>query len=247
MRADPFIQLRLLDLQDLDSQLQRLAARRRSLPAAAVLAAADADIARLSSDLVGHETQAADHARAAGKIDNDIEQVRNRAARDQQRLDSGAVSAVKELENLQSEIASLGRRQAVLEDEELELLELREQSETAAAEVRAELEQVRARRSEAQAEFDRDLAAIDADAGRLSAQRAELAPQLPTDLVTLYERLRADRAGVGAAPLLRRRCEGCHLELAGNELTDVRAAAPDEVLRHEDCGRILVRTADSGL
>jgi len=213
----------------------------------AVIAAAEADITRLAGDLVGHETEAADHARAAGKIDNDIGLVRGRAARDQQRLDSGAVSAAKELENLQSEIASLARRQGVLEDEELELLELREQAETAAAAVRAELEAAHARRAAGQAELDSDLAAIDSEVASLTTQRVELAPTLPTDLVALYDRVRAANAGVGAAPLLRRRCEGCHLELAGNDLIAVREAPSDEVIRHEDCGRILVRTADSGL
>ncbi len=32
-----------------------------------------------------------------------------------------------------------------------------------------------------------------------------------------------------------------------NEKSEFRAAPPDEVLRHEECGRILVRTAESGL
>ena len=54
-------------------------------------------------------------------------------------------------------------------------------------------------------------------------------------------------SGVGAAALLRRRCQGCHLELSGADLMAVREAADDEVLRCEECGRILVRTDDSGL
>ena len=43
------------------------------------------------------------------------------------------------------------------------------------------------------------------------------------------------------------RCGGCHLDLMNNEKSAIRSAASDEVLRHEECGRIMVRTAESGL
>ena len=43
------------------------------------------------------------------------------------------------------------------------------------------------------------------------------------------------------------RCEGCRLELSGSERSRVKAAAPDEVIRCEECRRILVRTNESGL
>ena len=41
--------------------------------------------------------------------------------------------------------------------------------------------------------------------------------------------------------------KGCRIELYGNELSAVRNADPHEVVRCENCGRILVRTAESGL
>ena len=45
------------------------------------------------------------------------------------------------------------------------------------------------------------------------------------------------------------RVSGSHwrLELSGVDRAAVRAAAPDEVIRCEECRRILVRTAESGL
>ena len=60
----------------------------------------------------------------------------------------------------------------------------------------------------------------------------------------------AGRAGddaVGAARLYQRKCEGCHIELNITEINEVRTAAKDEVLRCENCHRILVRTSESGL
>lgn len=246
MNADPDAQLRLLDLQALDTTLSRLALRRRTLPALETIAAAEEEIGRLSGSLVGFETEVADQGRAAAKLETEIEQVRARSDRDQQRLDTGAVPAAQ-LESLQHEIASLARRQSSLEDDELEILEAKERAEAGVVETRARIAEADARRVAAEAERDRQFAEIDAESAETTSRRGALAAGLPDDLLRLYERLRADHAGVGAAALLRRRCEGCHLELAGNELTEFRDAPPQEVLRHEDCGRILVRTGESGL
>jgi predicted nucleic acid-binding Zn-ribbon protein len=73
-----------------------------------------------------------------------------------------------------------------------------------------------------------------------------VAAEEPADLLALYEKLRAQH-GVGAAALRGSRCQGCHLSLNTVDLNRIRAAAPDEVLRCEECRRILVRTPDSGL
>ena len=55
-------------------------------------------------------------------------------------------------------------------------------------------------------------------------------------------------AGLGAAPLHRGTCQGCRLQLPPTEIEALRsAAAPDAVIRCEDCRRILVRTPESGL
>lgn len=204
-------------------------------------------LAELARTAVEHETRAGDLARAQRKLEGDVDQVRARTARDQQRLDTGAIAHPRELETLQSEIASLHRRQATLEDEVLELMEQREQAETALAVVTAERDRVAAARADAEAERDAAQSDIDAEAAQLRAERDALAPTLPTDLLARYERIRAERSGVGAARLFRRRCEGCHLELAGAEWNAVREAPPDEVVRCEECGRILVRTDESGL
>ena len=70
---------------------------------------------------------------------------------------------------------------------------------------------------------------------------------MPEDLLALYERLRAQKGGVGAAALRARQCGGCQLTIDAAELGVIRATAADEVVRCEECQRILVRTPESGL
>lgn len=94
---------------------------------------------------------------------------------------------------------------------------------------------------------DKATAEIDAEADTVRADRERLAASVPADLLKLYDRLREQQGGVGAARLFQRRCEGCRLELNITEVNEVRAAPADTVVRCENCGRILVRTSESGL
>ncbi|MCM3922850.1 C4-type zinc ribbon domain-containing protein [Frankia sp. AiPs1] len=247
MKADPAIQLRLLDLQALDAGLDRLAARRRGLPELAVITERTAALGTLDDEVVEVRTELGDVTRAQRKLETEIELVRTRSARDSQRLESGAVSNSRELENLQAELASLARRQGVLEDDALEKMEAVEGLEGRLAALAQRHADLQAEIDAATTARDKTYAEIDTESARMRESRAALAPRLPEALVTLYERIRASSGGVGAAPLLRRRCQGCHLELSGGDLRAVAAAPVDEVVRCEECRRILVRTPESGL
>ena len=247
MNAAPDDQLRLLDLQGLDTALDRLAHRRRTLPEIEQIETTQSRLSRLGDDIVLLETEDSDLGREQSKVDTDVEQVRARMQRDQQRLDSGQVGSPKELENLQHEIESLHRRQSELEDVELEVMEKREVVQTRLDELRRDREQATLTLAETEQRRDTTWAEIDAEADKTTTQRGELATSLPTDLTDLYEKIRSSSAGVGAAALRRGQCEGCHLQLNTTDLNRIREADADEVLRCEECRRILVRTADSGL
>lgn len=192
-------------------------------------------------------TEESDTGREQTKAEQDVDQVRQRAARDQQRLDSGAVTSPKDLENLQREIASLARRQSDLEDIVLEVMERREAAQQRSAELAERVASLEAKAGEAEQRRTAALESIDAEGFTVGKQREVLAGTVPADLLKLYDKLRGQQGGIGAARLYQKRCEGCRLELNITELNEVRAAPADAVVRCENCRRILVRTADSGL
>jgi predicted nucleic acid-binding Zn-ribbon protein len=245
--AEPEVQLRLLDLQQVDSTLDQLAHRRRTLPELAAIVEVEARLGGVGDRIVAAETEVSDLQRAQTKADQDVEQVRQRAAKDQELLDSGRVGSAKELENLQHEVASLAKRQSDLEDVELEVMEQLEDARGALAQLRADREQLQARTAELTQTRDAAFAEIDGAASLAQGERSRLATGLPTELLSLYDKLRADNGGVGAARLYQGRCEGCRMELTPVDIGRIRTAAPDAVLRCEECRRILVRTPDSGL
>jgi predicted nucleic acid-binding Zn-ribbon protein len=247
VKAAAAAQLRLLDLQEIDTALDRLAHRRRTLPELAEIERHAARLDELRDAIVGAETELSDIEREQRKIENDVDVVRTRMTRDQARLDTGNVSHAKELESLRHELDSLAKRQGDLEDLVLEQMERREGVDTTLAGLRAERDSVTAELEAASARRDETFASIDSDSADHRASRESVAAEIPADLLALYEKVRASSGGSGAAPLLRGQCQGCHLSLPPNDLTAFRAAPEDEVLRCEECRRILVRRADSGL
>ncbi|MFI1012701.1 zinc ribbon domain-containing protein [Streptomyces sp. NPDC020965] len=246
MNAAPADQIRLLDVQALDVRLSQLAHKRNQLPEHAEIASLTKDLVQLRDLLVAAQTEESDLAREQIKAEQDVDQVRQRAVRDQQRLDSGTGSP-KDLENLQREIVSLAKRQGDLEDVVLDVMERRESTQERVAELTDRVASVQAKNNDATARRDAAQDALDAEAATVTKEREAVSAVVPADLLKLYEKLRVQQGGVGAARLFQRRCEGCQLELNITEVNDIRAAAPDTVTRCENCHRILVRTAESGL
>jgi predicted nucleic acid-binding Zn-ribbon protein len=247
VKADPFVQLRLLDLQSLDSTADRLAHKRKTLPEIAEIDRLDGLLSALRNEIVMAEASVQDLQRELDKGESDIEQVRVRKARDEERLASGVITVPKQLEELQHEIQTLVRRQSELEDAELEVMERMEEAQGALTALVTERDDLASSREAAVAARDKQWEEIDLQLRETAADRGPVAAALPDDLLALYEKIRAAEGGVGAGAVERGRCGACHLDLMQNEKAEFRAAAPDDVLRHDECRRILIRTAESGL
>lgn len=243
-RAPAADQVRLLALQELDSTLARLDARRRSLPEAQRAAELEARVAALDEDAVILRTRVADLDREVARAEREVEQVRARADRDRKRLEAGTGTS-KDLMGLQHEIETLAARQRDLEDVELEVMERRETDADRLATVEQQLATAREQLAEAVAARDAALAGIVAEGRRVAGERARAVTTVDAGLVALYEKVRSTRGGVGAARLEGGRCGGCHLDIPGSDLAQIRETPADEVVRCEECGRILVRESEA--
>lgn len=237
----------MLDLQDLDLQLDQVAHKRKSLPEHVALAELAKEKSVVDHDLVSADTEVSDLRREQKKADSDVDQVRQRKARNQQRMESGQVTSPRDLENLQHEIGSLDRRISDLEDAELEVMEKLEAAEAVQADLQTRADAFAGRQAELEATRDAALKELDEQRAGYGDKRATVAAEIPADLITTYQKLRERNGGIGAAPLVGKRCMGCRMELAPSDLTKFKAAPADLVLRCEECGRILVRTAESTL
>lgn len=246
MKADSARQLRLLDLQALDSALAQIAHQRAQLPAAARVEDLTGQVAAARNAVVLAETAVSDIAKELARSEGDVQLVRDRAARDRARLDSGT-GTPKDLQALQHELVTLARRQSELEEIELEVMERAEAADAQLAARREALAGLEADLAATITERDQAYADLAAAAADTEAPRPGLVEEVGADLVALYDKLRSAKGGVGAAALRQRRCLGCQLEVNAADLAAIRSAPADEVVRCEECGRILVRTPESGL
>lgn len=247
MKADPFAQLKLLDVQELDSRHDQLRHRLATLPQIAELDALTRQRREIDDRARDARILVDDLTREQKRADADVEQVKARRERDQQRIDQGLISNPKDIQRMQQEMVSLERRITSLEDDEIEVMERLEEAQKTLDGLTAQMAETDEKIAAATASRDAKLAEIDARVADLESRRGPVAVDLPADLLALYDRLREQKGGVGAALLRARSCGGCMLDIDNAELATIRAAAADDVIRCEECSRILVRTSESGL
>ena len=247
IKADPADQRRLLDLQGVDTALAQLAHRRRTLPEHAEIARLRGTRNLLASDLVGADTAVSDLEREQERAENDLEPVRERLNRNQHRVADGSVGDPRALGSLVEEIDHLKRRIDTLEDSELAVMEQLESATEGRERLRAEAGELDTQLGLLSTKRDRQLRELELEMSDRQVLREGIVPLIPAELLRLYDKVSATHAGIGAAELRHRRCTGCRLELNSADLRAFAAAPADEVLRCEECGRILVRGPESGL
>jgi predicted nucleic acid-binding Zn-ribbon protein len=246
VKADPFAQLKLLDIAEIDARILQLRHQLKNLPETKQIADLQAEKKKVDDVAVDVRIRRDDLAVAQAKAEKDVEAVRQRRVKEQQRIDAGQVTNPKDLERLQAELANIDRRIGVLEDEELEVMEQLEEAVKAAAGFDLQISEIDARILEATATRAERAAEVERQVAAAIAEREPAVEGMPADLLALYDRLR-EQNGVGAAELRARQCGGCRLTVEPAELSRIRSAPSDEVIRHEECGVIMVRTAESGL
>ncbi|MDR1712465.1 MAG: hypothetical protein LBR58_11555 [Propionibacteriaceae bacterium] len=240
MKAAPSAQRLLLDVQAVDTAIAQEEHKRKTLPEHAQIAEGQKIRRSLIEAITAADTVVGDLEAAVAKAEADLVPVKERQARNQKRVDDGAADP-KALQAMIDELAHLERRISDLEDAQLDVME---RLETATAE-RAELAAQRAECEKGlralMTSRDDQVADIDAQLAVEQDKRAALAADVPADLLALYDKIRARAGGVGAARLAGKRCEGCQLEATASALDRYLSAADDDVLRCEECDRILVR------
>ena len=229
---------RLLELQELDTAIDRLEARKRQLEEGKALSEARAAMEeaegglgelRLGVDAVVREQQ---------RLEREIDSMTRKAEADEQRLYDGSIANVKEMEALQHEISSLKVRRSRSEDDLLEQMVRKDDLEARAGEAATVVQQARARLEEVGGEAVQDLERIEAELADKRAAREKLVPEFDDELLELYEDLRRLKRAVAVAALVDGVCQACHEKLSAMELD--RLKHTDGVKRCEYCRRIVV-------
>jgi hypothetical protein len=230
--------LTLLQLQRVDSTIDRLQARLAHLPEQAALDALEAKVQELDAQIAERKAVFDDVSTRQRRLDFEVDTLVQKIKAESGRLYSGVVSNAKELQDISREVEALKRRKSVLEDNDLEVMEERDG-------VEKELEALTTERSSLAAEIERGRVARDAAAGETGlqltsaeAERQRWVPRVDPQLLQVYDTIRASKGGVGAAAMVDGTCQGCHMRLPAQEAERVRTAGG--LVRCDECQRILV-------
>lgn len=231
---------------ELDSRIAQLRHQISSLPEIREIAAIESTQRALNDRVRDARILVDDLTLEQKKAEQDVEQVKRRRERDRSKVEQGLIPNPKDLQRMNHELESLDRRITTLEDEELEVMEKLEDAQHELARAEREEGEVVEKLTELASSRDTKSGEATVALDAALAERATAAEGLPEDLRTLYDRIR-EKQGVGASALRARRCGGCQLTLNAADLAVIAKAPADDVIRCEECSRILVRTAESGL
>jgi uncharacterized protein len=244
LKASPEEQALLLDIQAIDTKLQQLDHRAKSLPEHAALQQLAVENSELLVTLAEQKGVLEDARIELKRVESDVQVVEARITRDSARLQ--ASSSVKDVAALEQELAALRKRQFDLEEIELTVMEKVELQDATVGHVGEQVGTLQGRMADLEGERDTSLGTFDAERNSALANRADLVARVNEDLLALYEKQR-QRYGSGASLLRGGVSLASGVKLNENDMVVIRAAAPDDVLLCPDSNAILVRTGESGL
>jgi predicted nucleic acid-binding Zn-ribbon protein len=244
LKASQDEQALLLDIQAIDTKLNQLDHRAKSLPQHASLQQLSVENSTLLVTLAEQKGVLEDARIELKRVESDVEVVEARITRDSARLQ--ASSSVKDVAALEQELEALKKRRYDLEEIELTVMEKVEEQDAVVGQLAEQSGVIQGKMADLEGERDASLSEIDAERANASANRAEISAQVSPELLALYEKQR-QRYGSGASLLRGGVSLASGVKLHESDLVLIRAAAPDDVLLCPDSNAILVRTGESGL
>ena len=240
MQASPEQQSLTLELQLLDNEIMQANTKLKSLPEIEQLLHIDKRITAATAELETVKSEAEQIALELRRGEVDVETVTDRIKKDEARLSSGNATP-KELEQLQHEVATLRKRQEALEEIELEIMvrseAITDRTNTLTTDL-ASLETLKAEINQRLISASNEINTVITNKKR---DRDVVAAKIEKPLLDLYEKIRGASGGVAASALVGNKCNGCNLAINAVEMERIKSLAKDELLRCEECRRILVR------
>ena len=240
MQASTEQQGLILELQLLDNEIMQSNTKLKSLPEIEQLLHIEKRVTAANDELVVVKSESDQIALELRRGEVDVETVTDRIKKDEARLSSGNATP-KELEQLQHEVETLKKRQESLEEIELEIMIRNDAVITRSNTLTTDLASLQTLKDEISGRLQSATDEINKVIADKNTARTLVANKIEKALLDLYEKIRGNGGGVGAAALVGNKCNGCNLAINAVEMERIKSLAKDELLRCEECRRILVR------
>jgi predicted nucleic acid-binding Zn-ribbon protein len=204
------------------------------------LAAVQVQMAEVDVQIEAIKVRRHDLDRERKRIDDEVAKVQSKRDDINRKLYDGSVTATKDLLAMQDEAKSMAKRQSGMEDEELEFMEQIEAVSGELAEAEANRVTLDENAQSVTSELEAALKEIVAQVASETDVRATDVSQVPSELMTEYEKLRGQLGGIAVARLNGSICDGCHMTLSAVTVDRAKHAPEDAVIKCDECGRLLI-------
>jgi predicted nucleic acid-binding Zn-ribbon protein len=237
MKLDKLSQAALFRLNEVDLEIAFIKAEITRAIESKELVSLREQQSQLAGELIAARTVVENLESSRAKADDDLHLVEERIAKDKDRLAN--TSSPKDAQGLQSEIDSLTRRKAELEDVELEILaelDVAKKQLGEAVRLKSEISEALDRlQNQIQGTIDE----LKTKGRKLTADREILVGKISEEVLKKYSALSARQVAVGK--IENRSCTACRMGLTANVIDSINDLLEDELGICPECQAFIVR------
>jgi predicted nucleic acid-binding Zn-ribbon protein len=224
----------LLQLQKIDTQLDQIQTRLNQID---LILQSNETLQQAEQNHTA-AVQAHNAAQLALKqIETTAQNLRIKIETSEAALYSGRIRITKELQDLQNEIQSLKKHQAVLEDQQFQAMIAVEENEALQKNAAQALIKAQGLVADQTASLRGEQSQLLKTQDRLQIERQAVTPQTNAESLAIYARLREQKRGLAVCQVIDDACAICGSVLRPEEKQAARA--PNQLVRCRSCGRIL--------
>ncbi len=224
----------LYKLQQLDNEIDRIEVRLINITQ---LIASNREIEEARQHLDESKRQTHQAEQGLKQQEEVVKEIRIKIATSEQSLYGGKIHNPKELQDLQTEIASLKKRLSIAEDLQLEQMMTLETCEAQAKQAEDHLQKVKDNKASELSLLKGEQDTLQKKLDRLNKERPATTASIVPDALQKYESIRKAKNGRAVVAIIDDSCEGCGAPVRPAEKQAARSS--NQLVFCDTCGRII--------
>jgi predicted nucleic acid-binding Zn-ribbon protein len=226
--------LGLYRLQQVDSQMDQIQARLRTIRETLE---DDVELRAATNAFFATESDHQQRIDVLRQSEADVEKQTIKIKQTEASLYGGKVHNPKELQDLQSDVASLKKHLGTLEDREIEAMARVEEAEKNLETAKASLNDVHMRVKSQNVDLTNESETLKASLEKLGTERKAVTADLDDQSLKTYEQLRRQKRGIAVSTISESACSACGTTLTASQHQTARSSAA--FFYCPTCGRIM--------
>jgi len=225
--------LLLIKLQDCDSQLVKLSAKKKILPEN--IEKLDKEFILFKEGIEKNKIKYDELKSRHTENENKIKKVNEGIVKTKERMLE--VKNNKEYQAMLKEIEIAESSRGEIETQIISLLDELDKLSVLVKKDEEILKQSRSKYEQEKKAMEDDLNAVDTDVANWEQKRIDLQKDVPDELLVRYERIKKRNKGIGVTSVWKSVCNGCHMNIPPQLYNELQRS--DDLLSCPNCNRIM--------